>query len=372
MKRMDLLVFRIVQIGTIASILIACSRRANADFVFGEPVNLGPTLNSAHDENGVCISPDGLSLYFTSNRPGGLGDYDLYVTTRETTHDDWAPPVNLGTPANTQYTCWRPSISNDGLSLYFSDGHAGLTGTPMPGGLGGDGDIWVLTRETTDDHWGPPVNVGAAVNSEHAIFPGISADGLSLYFSSHRSGTSGHCDLMVATRPTRSYAFGVPTFLKGGVNSSSNGEWGPDISADGLTLFFFHSLGLNILMARRSTTEEAFGIPVELPELVNTSYAEGWPSLSTDGSTLYFGSNRPGGSGGLDLWQAPILPLVDFNGDSIVDSADMCIMVDHWGEDYFLCDIGPMPWGDGIVDVQDLIVLAEHLFEEFPPVEPVE
>jgi hypothetical protein len=56
--------------------------------------------------------------------------------------------------------------------------------------------------------------------------------------------------------------------------------------------------------------------------------------------------------------------MVDFNGDGIVDSADMCIMVDHWGEDYSLCDIGPMPWGDGIVDVQDLIVLSEHLFEE--------
>ena len=57
-------------------------------------------------------------------------------------------------------------------------------------------------------------------------------------------------------------------------------------------------------------------------------------------------------------------PPPDFNSDGIVDSADMCIMVDHWGEDYSLCDIGPMPWGDGIVDVQDLIVLAEHLFED--------
>jgi hypothetical protein len=58
-----------------------------------------------------------------------------------------------------------------------------------------------------------------------------------------------------------------------------------------------------------------------------------------------------------------VTPLVvDFNGDGIVDSADMCIMVDHWGEDYPLCDIGPMPRGDGIVDVQDLIVLTEHLF----------
>ncbi|MHC4175227.1 MAG: LamG-like jellyroll fold domain-containing protein, partial [Planctomycetota bacterium] len=80
--------------------------------------------------------------------------------------------------------------------------------------------------------------------------------------------------------------------------------------------------------------------------------------------TLYFTSDRPGGSGQRDLWQVPILPLVDLNGDGIVDSADMCIMVDHWGENYPLCDIGPMPWGDGIVDVEDLVVVAEHLFEE--------
>ena len=58
-------------------------------------------------------------------------------------------------------------------------------------------------------------------------------------------------------------------------------------------------------------------------------------------------------------------PVVDFNGDGIVDSADVCIMVDNWGTDDSLCDIGPMPWGDGIVDVQDLIVLAEHLFTDY-------
>jgi N-acetylneuraminic acid mutarotase len=53
--------------------------------------------------------------------------------------------------------------------------------------------------------------------------------------------------------------------------------------------------------------------------------------------------------------------IVDLNGDGIVDSVDMCIMLDNWGTDNSLCDIGPMPWGDGIVDVQDLIVLAGHL-----------
>jgi hypothetical protein len=59
----------------------------------------------------------------------------------------------------------------------------------------------------------------------------------------------------------------------------------------------------------------------------------------------------------------------DFNGDGIVDCLDVCIMIDHWGEDYPLCDIAPAPFGDGIVDVQDLMVLAEHLFEEVAPVE---
>jgi sugar lactone lactonase YvrE len=55
-------------------------------------------------------------------------------------------------------------------------------------------------------------------------------------------------------------------------------------------------------------------------------------------------------------------PVVDFNGDGVVDSADICIMVDYWGTDEPLCDIGPTPWGDGIVDAEDLKVLAEYLF----------
>ena len=90
---------------------------------------------------------------------------------------------------------------------------------------------------------------------------------------------------------------------------------------------------------------------------------------------LYFNYHssgvRPGGNAD-DIWQAPIIPIVDLNIDGIVDAADMCIIVDNWGTNNSLCDIGPMPWGDGIVDVQDLIVLAEHLFEEFPPTEIVD
>ncbi|MHC4500953.1 MAG: Kelch repeat-containing protein [Planctomycetota bacterium] len=64
------------------------------------------------------------------------------------------------------------------------------------------------------------------------------------------------------------------------------------------------------------------------------------------------------------VYELTVGPPPDFNGDGIVDAVDVCIMVDYWGEDDSLCDIGPMPWGDGVVDVEDLKVLAEHLFEE--------
>jgi len=62
--------------------------------------------------------------------------------------------------------------------------------------------------------------------------------------------------------------------------------------------------------------------------------------------------------------------VVDFNGDGIVDAADMCMMLDYWGTDEAFFDIAPRPFGDGIVDVQDLIVLAEHLFEEVEVYDP--
>ena len=111
---------------------------------------------------------------------------------------------------------------------------------------------------------------------------------------------------------------------------------------------------------------------MNLGPAINSSSGETSPYFSADGSTLYFGSDRAGGSGNVDIWQVSIEAVVDLNGDGIVDSADMCIIVDYWGTNEPSCDIGPTPLGDGIVDVQDLIVLAEHLFEEFPPVEPVE
>jgi len=350
----------------VSTLLVRMVEKANADFVFGTPTNLGPTVNSLYGEGGVCISADELEFFFTSGRSGGYGAVDIWVMQRPTKEDDWGEPVNLGSPANSEYSYWEPSISSDGLSLYFSDGHLPQFGNHLPGGLGGQGDIWMITRETLYDTWGAPVNIGPAVNSQHAVHPSISADGLSLYFQSHRPGRLGeHCDIMVATRETTSEPFANPVFLKN--VSSNNGEWMPDISPDGLTIFFCRSSATELWMATRTTVNDDFGLPLRLPSQINLSpYGNNSPTLSPDGSMLYFSSNRPGGVGSYDLWQVSIEPVVDLNGDGIVDAEDMCIIVDHWGTDEPLCDIGPMPWGDGIVDVEDIIVLAEHLFEKLP------
>ena len=145
--------------------------------------------------------------------------------------------------------------------------------------------------------------------------------------------------------------------LRDNINNSSKGSK----MKRTISLVLVLALGLATKVAKADFT---FGEPTDLGPTVNSSSPELHPEISSDGSTLYFGSYRPGGLGDSDIWQVSLEPIVDFNGDGIVDATDMCVMVDHWGTDNSLCDIGPMPWGDGVVDVKDLIVLAESLLED--------
>lgn len=269
----------------------------------------------------TVTTADGLECYYGAQLPGGYGRQDLWGMTCESTEDAWGPLVNLGQVVNTQYEEHLACVSPDGLELYFggySNEHA------RPGGYG-HSDLWVTRRATRDDPWTEPVNLGPTVNTAfNDGRPSISPDGLLLFFDSNRPGGFGSLDLYVT---------------------------------------------------RRATLSDLWGEPINLGPLVNTAAVEECARFSADGSTLYWDAERPGGYGDNDMWQASIEPIVDLNGDGIVDAEDMCIIVDNWGTDDPLCDIGPTPFGDGIVDVQDLIVLAEHLFEEVPlpePVNPVE
>ncbi|MHC4582880.1 MAG: LamG-like jellyroll fold domain-containing protein [Planctomycetota bacterium] len=342
-------------------VIISMVSNANADFTFGEPTNLGPTINSPNSDFPGSFTSDGLEMYFDSNRIGGSWDtYDIYVSTRATTDDAWGTPVKLGPLVNSSTVDACPIISTDGLSLYF-------TSLNRAGGYGSL-DIWVATRATVSDPWGESSNLGPTINtSQDDIATSISCDGLVLYFY-QKPPPNGPGDIYMLTRPTTNDAWGEPVNL-GPIVNSSDADGSSCISANGLLLFFFSNRpggfgDRDLYMTRRATDSEPWAEAVNLGPLVNTAAGEDAPVISADGNILYFASSRPGGIGGEDIWQAPILPVVDLNGDGIVDSADMCIMVDHWGEYYPLCDIGPTPLGDGIVNVDDLKVLAEHLFED--------
>lgn len=363
---------RNIQILTLATIIILGGQQANADFTFGESENSGPPINTPYNDGTTYISPDGLSLYFGSDRPGGHGQYDIWVTTRPTKGDDWGTPVNLGPTVNSSSDDGCPRISADGLSLYFGSNRAG--------GSGGY-DIWVTTRASVSEPWGEPVNLGPTVNSNQwDASSSITADGLSLFFGSNREKTgtshSNFCYIYKTTRPTRNDPWGEPVRLGPTVNPGLEYDSDyPSISADGRILFFSSNRpggiedSWDLWMATRPTEDDEWDTAVNLGPTVNDSFHDLWPSISSDGSTLFFLSKRPGGLGGEDIWQASVESIVDLNADGIVDAADMCIIVDNWGTDESLCDIGPTPFGDGIVDVQDLIVLAEHLFEETTLVE---
>jgi hypothetical protein len=354
-------------------ILILTAEIARADFTFGEPTLFDEPVNSSGVEYFNCISADGLEIYIEKPVGGGVtaSNWDLYVSTRETTIDPWSVPVRLGNMVNKSDS-WESHacISEDGLELYFasnrSDGYGGA-------------DIWVTKRDHKGADWGAAANLGPMINtSVRDSLPWITPDGLELYFSSERPGGYGGNDIWAATRASTNDEWVEPINLGPVVNSTA-GEFHPCLAPGGLVLFFsdfdntnygFQPGGYGLsdmYMTRRKSTTDAWEPPVNLGPDMNTNAWDSKPRVSPDGSVLYFTSSRPESrvmTEKSDIWQVPIIPIIDFNGDGIVDSADICTIVDYWGEKYSLCDIGPTPLGDGIVDVLDLIVLSEHLFEE--------
>ncbi len=346
-----------------------------AGFIFGTPVNLGPKVNTAYQEIFPCFSSDGLELYFGSDRPGGYGSAesrpdgygstDIWVARRATTGDSWGEPVNLGPKVNTQASETPTSISSDGLELYFIDYPPPYR---RPGGHG-NSDIWISRRASKSDPWAEPVNLDPPVStSDDEGDASISADGLTLYFHSDRRGSIGRNDLLVTTRATKRGRWGPPANLGPTVNSSAIDSQ-PFILADDLVLLFGSDRagglgGHDIYMTKRSAIDQAWSKPVNLGPTVNSPMTDWHPCVFPDGSTLIFASDRPGGLGDFDLWQAQIVPNVDLDGDGTVGIEDLKTLVEYWGQNEPSVDIAPRPFGDGVVDVKDLEVLMSHWSQE--------
>ncbi|MBW3599398.1 MAG: serine/threonine-protein kinase [Planctomycetes bacterium] len=199
--------------------------RADASGPFGSPTDLGPTINSVSNESGPCLSADGLELIF--NRVGDE-DYDLYRSARATTADPWGEPEAIQ-ELNSPSIDRDATLSGDGRILIFT--------SDRPGGSGGE-DLWVSRREATDKEFGPPQNMGDVVNSAaEESGPTLSGDGLLLIFSSNRVSGLGLHDLWACTRPSAEAPFDPPFNLGTSVNTTKY-DTNPCLSYDGRTLYY--------------------------------------------------------------------------------------------------------------------------------------
>ena len=157
---------------------------------WSQPQNLGPAINTGGWESQPCLSIDGRTLYFVSDRKDGYGGMDIWRSTL--VEGRWSKPVNMGPTINTKGDEKSPFISFDNQTLYFSsNGHVGM------GGM----DLFVC-RRTGDTTWSTPQNLGYPINTrsdESSLI--VSPDGRTAFFSSDKFGGEGKLDLYTFDLP---------------------------------------------------------------------------------------------------------------------------------------------------------------------------
>ena len=149
-------------------------------------------LNSKASETHACFSADGKKIYFTSNRKGGFGGFDIY-SVNQLPDGSWSRPTNLGSKINTEYDDRAPFIHPDGVSLFFSsNGHETMGGF----------DIFQSTDLGEESGWSTPENIGYPINTtEDDLFYATSVDGKRSYYASEKENGLGEKDLYLITLP---------------------------------------------------------------------------------------------------------------------------------------------------------------------------
>jgi hypothetical protein len=278
-------------------------------------VNLGPPLNTTAEESAPALSDDGNSLYF--NRNPNLAednDEDLYVSNRMR-RGPWGDPVPLMTVNTPTANERNATLSRDGLLLFFS--------SDRPGGVGGL-DLYVSRRtdRTDDQGWSTPVNLGPTVNSPQGdVGPAYVEDEAGstvLYFTSTRPAPAGFgaADIYKSIQGADG-SFGPPAVVP--ELSSPSGDARPAIRVDGLELILHSnrpgpppscpadspnpSGGQDLWVSTRAAVTDSWTCPVNLGSVLNSSANDLQADLSDDAEELFFSSNRqPGGLGSDDLW----------------------------------------------------------------------
>jgi hypothetical protein len=240
------------------------------------PVDITPVGDDDPSATG-----DLLELYFNRSQ-------DIFVTTRASTADPWGPPA-LVAELSSGSNDTNPEVSYDGLTIYLSSNR--------PGGLGGR-DIWMSTRPSRAAPWSVPLHVPELSSAASDGSP-TTTDQLVMVLESTRAGTN---DVFYAERPSPAMPWGAPIRIDV-VSTPDAGDGNPMLSADGLELYFDSNRtgDSELYLATRARADEPFSTPQIIPELASPGSNDGDMWISPDRRTLLFTSNRDGVS---RLWQS--------------------------------------------------------------------
>lgn len=163
-----------------------------ADSVWSTPKSLGPNINSEFSEKSLSVSTNGDIVFFSSDRPGGQGELDIYYS-KKSAQGKWGPAVNLGSEVNSEYDEDSPFIDYDGKTLYFSS----------RGGMGMGGyDIFKAEYDSASSSWTDIVNLGYPINTpdDDIYFVGTK-EGKRGYYASVREDGMGYTDIYLVSVP---------------------------------------------------------------------------------------------------------------------------------------------------------------------------
>jgi TolB protein len=282
---------RVLGAVSMSALCVISSAFAEPVTITSEAARFAPGIASTKfSEVRLTISPDGkTALWFSRDRPGGSGGYDIWMSHKS--NKVWAPAIPV--PFNSPTRDFDPAFSPDGAYVYFC--------SDRPGGGGGD-DVYRV--RVTNNSFGGVESLGPSVNSPGNEFaPMLSPDQTQLLFSSDRAGGAGAHDLYTAR--LHDGAFDAAARLPGDIHTPAN-EFDATFLSDSQTLVFARAMNfrtdrIDLFVATRRNGEYELG--TLLPPIINTKERDTYgPMLDwSDTHRLTFSSQR-GDATSMDLY----------------------------------------------------------------------
>lgn len=265
------------------------------------PINLGSAVNTAYSELTPTFCATSNDLCFVSNRAGGLGMWDVWQTLRS--GGAWGTPTHLPAPINTEYRELSPFYyAGSTPELYLH--------TDRPGGSG-QCDIWSSSQSGTS--WSAPQNLGTLINTElWDVDPCIINSPKRMFFASQgQSPTLGQYEIYYSD--FNGSVWQAPVHLDAPVNSTYN-DVGVIVTSDGNTMYFHSDRpggygGYDLYKA--TCAGGVWGNVVNMGASINTASNELDPCLSPDEREMVFTSDRTDGYGAQDLWSITTLENIE-------------------------------------------------------------